>query len=223
MRFTHLRFGVLLLGGFLLCSCAGDAAKRRMAREKQTPGAVTGGTPTGAPAWQTRLGRVVLVNSGLDFVLIDAGTSPVPEPGTRLRAYAGGEPSAELSVSIHQQRPFLIADIVSGTPHVSDMVVPFKGDSKAGEIRQSSKTASDAEPLPAAAADATRKERPGNSAATPSPDKASMERPDTRELPQIERRPPPSTQSLLPPIRPAAEESQAIIPGLPSTGKNPPR
>ncbi len=223
MRVSHLRFGVLLLGGFLLCSCAGGSAKKRMPKQKQAPAGATGPKSNGAPVWQTRLGRVVLVNSGLDFVLIDAGTAPVPEPGTRLRAYAGGEPSAELSVSIHQQRPFLIADIVSGSPHVSDMVVPVKGDSKAGESRQTSVTASDAAPLHAVEADASRTERPGNSAATPSPKKAAVERSDTQELPQIERRPPPSTQSLLSPTRPAADESQAIIPGLPSSGKNPPR
>jgi hypothetical protein len=202
MRFSHLRFGLLLLGAFVVCSCAGRGA----AKKEQTKEAAPGSASANAPAWQTRLGRVVLVNSGLDFVLIDAGTAPVPEPGTRLRAYSGEQPSAELSVSIHQQRPFLIADIISGSPRVSDMVIPVKGAATADEGPHPSKTGRETESLPPPSTDAARKERL-----------------DTQELPQIDRRPPPSPQSVLSPTRPVADESQAIIPGLPSSGKNLPR
>ena len=207
MRFSHLRFGMLLLGAFVVCSCAGrGAAKRGAAKEKQTKEATPESASANAPAWQTRLGRVVLVNSGLDFVLIDAGTAPVPKPGTRLRAYSGEQPSAELSVSIHQQRPFLIADIISGSPRVSDMVVPVRGAPTPDEGPRPSKTGRETQSLPPDSADATRKERL-----------------DTQELPQIERQPPPSPQSVLSPTRPVVDESQAIIPGLPSSGKNLPR
>jgi hypothetical protein len=223
MRFFHLSLGVLLLGSLLLCSCAGRAAKKGASKERLQAGTPSGGASLPPPAWQTRLGRVVLVNSGLDFVLIDTGTSPVPEPGTLLRAYSEEEFSAELSVSTHQQRPFLIADILSGKPRVSDMVVPVKSDTKPDEGRQTSKSGREAEGLPQTTGDGTRKERFGIPAATPTSRQPVFERPDSQELPQIERRPPPSTQSLLSPGRPAADESQAIIPGLPSSGKNPPR
>jgi hypothetical protein len=59
----------------------------------------------------------------MDFVLIDLGTSPAPPSGARLQAFTDETPSAELAVSSYQQRPFLIADIVSGAPRVGDMVV----------------------------------------------------------------------------------------------------
>ncbi len=181
------------------------------AKEKQRESIPSEGASPHTPVWQTRLGRIVLVNSSLDFVLIDAGTAPVPEPGTRLRAYAGEEPSGELSVSIHQQRPFLIADIVSGKPRVSDMVVPVKGDPRQGASRQTANAEREAEsPRPAPAL-------------IPSSRQPVVENPDTLKLPQIERRPPPPARSVFSPARPATDESQEIIPGLPSPGKNPPR
>jgi hypothetical protein len=67
MRFVHSGFGVLLFGGFLLCSCAGGIAKRRTAPEKQTARSIPEGSSNSTPAWQMRIGRVVLVNSELDF------------------------------------------------------------------------------------------------------------------------------------------------------------
>jgi hypothetical protein len=224
MRSVYPGFGLLLVGGLLLCSCAGGGAKRRAAPEKQTARATPAGAPNGAPVWQTRIGRVVLVNSELDFVLIDTGTSPLPDLGTRLRAYSEEECSAELSVSVHQQRPFLIADILSGKPRISDMVVPVKGDSKSGEGQPASKAGREPETLPKAGTEAVRKERPGNAVAPQLPQRQPASgNPDPGELPQIERRPPPPAQSLLSPNRPATDESEAIIPGLPSPGKNAPR
>ena len=56
------------------------------------------------------------------FVLIHIGTAPAPEPGTRLLVYAGATPHAELVVSDHQKRPYLIADIVRGQPEIGDRV-----------------------------------------------------------------------------------------------------
>jgi hypothetical protein len=224
MRFVYPGFGVFLLGGFLLCSCAGGNAKRRAAPEKQVARSTPEGSSNGGSVWQTRIGRVVLVNSELDFVLIDTGTSPVPDPGTRLRAYSEEECSAELSVSVHQQRPFLIADILSGKPRISDMVVPVKSDSKSGEDRPASKAGREPEALPPAGPDSVRKERLGNSVMPPArPRQQAPVSPDTGEIPQIERRPPPPAQSLLSPNRPSADESEAIIPGLPFAGKNAPR
>jgi hypothetical protein len=224
MRSVYPGFGVLLLGSLLLCSCTVGGAKRRAASEKQTARTTPAGATNDSPVWQTRIGRVVLVNSELDFVLIDAGTSPVPEPGTRLRAYSEEECSAELSVGVHQQRPFLIADIVSGKPRVSDMVVPVRGDSKSNEGQPASKARREVEGIPEAVPDMARKERTGNAVTPPPrPMQAASGSPDLEELPQIERRPPPPAKSLLSPNRPAANDSEAIIPGLPSPGKNAPR
>jgi hypothetical protein len=226
MRSVYPSFGVLLLGGLLLCGCAVGGAKRRAALEKQTARATTAGAgaTNGAPVWQMRIGRVALVNSELDFVLIDAGTSPAPAPGTRLRAYSEEECSAELSVSVHQQRPFLIADILSGKPRVSDMVVPVKGDPKPGEDRPVSKAGLESRATTPTGTDLASKDRPGSASEPPLPQRQPpLAPPNIAELPQIERRPPPPAQSLLAPSRPPAEESEAIIPGLPSPGKNAPR
>jgi hypothetical protein len=202
---------VLSVGGLMPCGCVGKNAKRGEVKGKQPAPPSPGAASPNPSAWQTRLGRIVLVNSSLDFVLIDAGTAPVPEPGTRLCAYTGEELSGELSVSIHQQRPFLIADIVSGKPRVSDMVVPVKNETQQGTGRP-----------PAGALRQAESPRPAQ-AALPASRPPVSEIPDTQELPQIERRPPPPAQSLLSPSRPAIDESEAIIPGLPSSGKNPPR
>lgn len=69
-----------------------------------------------------RLGLIEQVPPGASFVLIDIGTAPAPPAGTRLQAFSGTEPNAYLIVSTHQKRPFLIADIVSGTPQNGDSV-----------------------------------------------------------------------------------------------------
>jgi hypothetical protein len=207
MRNNSLPLGILLVAGVCLFGSAcrsshRKTSKARTAEDTRRIGAT--GTPT---VWQTRLGRIVLVNSSQDFVLIDAGTAPVPEPGTRLRAYSNGQLSAELSVGSHQQRPFLIADIVSGVPLVSDMVVPVRPTSSKGGDQPAAKQGVGSE---AATAVSPSERTPKGFA-------------ETGEIPQIERRPPPPARSLLTPVRPMGNESDAIIPGLPSPGKAPVR
>jgi hypothetical protein len=218
MRFLTPTVGLLLAGGLLLSNFSGCTTKRPAANPKSAAGKTPGKTAGGGPAWQARLGRIVLVNSKLEFVLIDTGTAPAPEPGTRLRAYAGQELSGELSVSIHQQRPFLIADIVSGSPRVSDMVVPVQYSSEeapeTAENRPPPRPQRDTEPLPA---------RTSKSAAPTRKIELDFEGTDATELPQIERRPPPPAESLLSPKRMSPDPAEAIIPGLPVPGKNPPR
>jgi hypothetical protein len=113
--------------------CAKDATKKKNARENpEKIEATAKGTASGASGaqktqsknvWQPRLGKILLVKDKLEFVLIDIGTAPAPEAGTRLLAYTDANPSAELAVSSFQKRPFLIADIVSGEPKVGDAVV----------------------------------------------------------------------------------------------------
>ena len=71
----------------------------------------------------TRLiGTITLVNEENRFVLIDANETA--EPGLPLQAVTpGGEPAARLKVSPEKKAPFLIADIVSGTPHRGDQAI----------------------------------------------------------------------------------------------------
>lgn len=215
-------FSVLLLGVCLLCSCAGQAAKRKAANHTGAADSNASADAGQAPRWQTRLGRVVLVNRSLEFVLIDAGTSPVPEPGSRLRAYASEEPSADLAVSVHQQRPYLIADIVSGSPKVGDMVVPVKNTPVPEEGRRGAGI--ERTPGAAATTSETRSREqpfPAPGGITPRSREPDVSQPQL--LPQIERRPPPPPQSLLAPSRAPSEEAEAIIPGLPLPGKPPTR
>jgi hypothetical protein len=215
-------FSLLLLGTLLLCSCAGHAAKRQMAKQKSSQDLPKPGDSKQAPAWQTRLGRVALVNRSLEFVLIDAGTSPVPEPGTRLRAYAGEEPSAELSVSVHQQRPFLIADILSGNPRVNDMVVPVRSNPSPDERGRGTRGESEPNNAPPGW-EQRQRERP-SAATEPISARPTTKGPsESQDLPQIERRLPPPPESLLSPNSIPKQESDGIIPGLPVPGKSPPR
>ena len=212
----------ILLGATLLSGCAGKAAKRMAAHRAGTGNDTAESGAKEGPLWQMRLGRVVLVNRSLDFVLIDAGTSPSPEPGSRLRAYAGGEPSAELAVSVHQQRPYLIADILSGDPHVSDMVVPFRGGPSPGEGRPPPRA--EPESKQALMGSEARKKEPLAADAGGSPlDKSALSPLHTPDIPQIERRPPPLPQSLLTPSRTTKEEADSIIPGLPVPNQSPAR
>lgn len=68
------------------------------------------------------LGKVVLVNQAMAFVLVDIGSAPTPESGAPLQSYTDSVISAGLVVSNYQKRPFLIADVVSGMPKVGDSI-----------------------------------------------------------------------------------------------------
>jgi hypothetical protein len=208
MRFTPLFSSLLVLALVLVPGCGGSASRRSEGKHKQVPELQNGAKTT--PSWQGRLGRIVLVNTALDFALVDIGTSPAPEAGTRLKAYNGSELSAELSVSAHQQRPFLIADILSGSPRVSDMVVPVKKEPKLDENRTSAAAKPEQDKIPAPPAKLPRQ--------SPIPEPTGLEDPVPRE-----RRPPPSTRTLLNTGNLGGDESEAIIPGLPASGKLPSR
>ena len=69
-------------------------------------------------------GKVALVNAEARFVLIDGGYSVSPEIGTSLKTYSGESETGTLTVSAERRRPFVIADIASGTPKKGDRVVP---------------------------------------------------------------------------------------------------
>jgi hypothetical protein len=68
------------------------------------------------------IGVVKLVNIDGGFVLIDSGTNPAPNSEGALKCKTGGVESAELRVSEIRRHPFVIADIVKGTPVKGDLV-----------------------------------------------------------------------------------------------------
>ncbi|MEI8234650.1 MAG: hypothetical protein WCH57_08190 [Verrucomicrobiota bacterium] len=73
-----------------------------------------------APA-PVAIGSVSLVNDELGFVLIRTGETP--EAGSALQARSReGVETASLKVSSEQKRPFIIADILKGKPHVGEVV-----------------------------------------------------------------------------------------------------
>lgn len=71
------------------------------------------------PQW---IGTIVLVNSESGFVLVDSGSQPSPVMGKTARTQPTGGTAAELRVTEVSRRPFVIADIVNGTPQKGDQV-----------------------------------------------------------------------------------------------------
>ena len=117
-----LRATFILMLEFVLCSCAG----RRSVDKREA-----------AVAPFRMVGDVSLVNEEMGFVLIDAIQSP--RPGTQLQAFSGSQQeTALLKVSPERKPPFIIADILRGTPHAGDraMLAENKADeNKPAEIK----------------------------------------------------------------------------------------
>ncbi len=67
-------------------------------------------------------GIVTLVNEDNHFVLIDGGYSTAPADGLKLKSFTDDAESGTLTVSPQHRRPFVIADIASGTPKKGDRV-----------------------------------------------------------------------------------------------------
>ena len=104
--------GLALYGVFLICGCA--AVKHGHA--------TAAATPTPGPPGPQRVGTIALVNTDLNFVLVDVGSLYAPEAGTALKSFSGGQESGILAVSAEKQRPFIVADIIRGNPKVGDEV-----------------------------------------------------------------------------------------------------
>ncbi len=68
------------------------------------------------------VGTITVVNEDGHFVLIDSGASPGPMPGAVLKSRTPAGESGELKVGEIRRRPFAIADVLKGTPHVGDQV-----------------------------------------------------------------------------------------------------
>lgn len=75
------------------------------------------------------VGTISLVNPESNFVLVDSGSLPSPAMGASAQARAADGSLSELRVTEVRKRPFVIADIVNGTPHVGDRVFQTIGGS----------------------------------------------------------------------------------------------
>lgn len=68
------------------------------------------------------VGTIALVNSDSGFVLIDQGQQAAPTAGALLKTFSDSSESSVLVASDVRKRPFIIADIKSGTPQKGDRV-----------------------------------------------------------------------------------------------------
>ena len=69
------------------------------------------------------VGTIVLVNEANRFVLIDGGMHAPATAGAALKSFAGNQETGVLTLSPERKPPFLIADIVKGSPKKGDQVV----------------------------------------------------------------------------------------------------
>ena len=69
-----------------------------------------------------RIGTITLVNRSEKFVLIDTGLAPAPSVGTALKSFTGETASGVVTVGNVNRRPFVVADIVQGSPTRGDAV-----------------------------------------------------------------------------------------------------
>ena len=68
------------------------------------------------------IGTITLFNTDSAFALIDDGSRPSPSVGTMVQSRSADGSTAQLRVTEVRKRPFVVADIVSGTPHKGDEV-----------------------------------------------------------------------------------------------------
>lgn len=69
-----------------------------------------------------KIGEVAMVNSSLNFVLVDVGSVVTPQTGQALKTFRQGEETGVLTVSPENKRPFIVGDIVRGAPEAGDIV-----------------------------------------------------------------------------------------------------
>jgi hypothetical protein len=71
------------------------------------------------PTW---IGRVVMVDTGNRFALVDTGAPMRPPPGQKLLAFREKQRTALLETTGETRPPFLAAQIVEGMPAIDDQV-----------------------------------------------------------------------------------------------------
>lgn len=81
-------------------------------KKQKSPAAV-------APQWT---GVIRMVNSAESFVLVESSAIPLVIPGETYLAVNNGLETATLKMTSLKNPPFLIADIVSGTPSPGDKI-----------------------------------------------------------------------------------------------------
>jgi hypothetical protein len=113
-RLLHLALAVAVACGFILP--AGCAFRKNTGKRD------TGTAPTDAAPAPQRVGTVAVVNDDLHFVLVDVGSLYFPTAGTALKCFSSGTETGILAVNPEKERPFIVADIIRGTPRVGDVV-----------------------------------------------------------------------------------------------------
>lgn len=108
----------LLITALVACLLPGCALLKKFQRKHPAP-------RQEAKAPQ-QIGTVVLVNIEGSFVLIDNGYRISPPIGLMAQSQGPDGPSAQLKVTEMRKRPFVVADIVSGTPNKGDLVFEEK-------------------------------------------------------------------------------------------------
>jgi hypothetical protein len=68
------------------------------------------------------MGKVVMVNETLRYVVVDFGFGRLPQPEQRLGIYRAGNKVAEIKISSHSRNSNYAADIVTGTVKAGDEV-----------------------------------------------------------------------------------------------------
>jgi hypothetical protein len=111
---SRFRFSLIsLLLGACLFAEASCATMKKLHLLPQHPSKAESKAPAPTPR---RVGTVTLVNDTDHFVLIDTATAPAPAAGTALKTFTGEVESGVVTVGPVSRRPFVVADIVSGTP-----------------------------------------------------------------------------------------------------------
>ena len=99
-----------------LCICTACASHPRKQKKEKEP------EPAKKEASHRLVGTIVAVNETGRFVLIDAGSYEPAASGSALKSFSGGKETGVLAVSTERKPPFVIADIVGGSPQKGDEV-----------------------------------------------------------------------------------------------------
>lgn len=111
--FVRLRFSLALL--WVVVGLTGCSAVRFWWPKGKKP-------PRAVAKVSQFVGTVTLVSEEPSFVLIDNGALPPPSAGTVLTIENPGGVPVEMKVTRIQKPPFVVADIVKGTPTKGDRV-----------------------------------------------------------------------------------------------------
>lgn len=72
------------------------------------------------PSW---IGRVIMVETGHRFVLVDVGAGSDPAAGTAAMAYREKRRTAQLIVTEESRPPYIAMEVIEGGPALGDQVV----------------------------------------------------------------------------------------------------